>query len=444
MLIRIGGKQDDSGARVKISAAAYPAPFKSGLEYSCAARGTWNIVHTGFLLPQSHEIFICAMGCLRGVVLTAAEMGFSHRFSTIEIKENDVYEGTMEDMITDGVSQILDSLDYTPRAVLVYTSCIHHFVGCDIQLCYDILRKRYPHIDFADCYMDPIMRKSGLNPDQTMRRQLYSLIKPAEKNAKKLNIIGNDLKLDQNCELFDIAKESGAEISQIQDFDTYEGYQSMGQAFANIYIDLSAKAAADALEKRLGQKAVCLPLSYDYDEINSTLNTLRDLLGLPEKIYEEKRQMCDKALENVRQTLGGAPVEIDYTATPRPLSLARLLLTHGINVTRLYCDSFSAAEKSDLEFLQKNFPDIDVYATVQVKMRELDRCRSCKTLAIGQKAAYFGSSPYFINIVQGGGLYGYSGIIKLCEMITDAWSHEKDTKNLIQIKGMGCSCHGVC
>ncbi len=444
MLIRIGGKQDDSGARVKISAAAYPAPFKSGLEYSCAARGTWNIVHTGFLLPQSHEIFICAMGCLRGVVLTAAEMGFSHRFSTIEIKENDVYEGTMEDMITSGVSQILDTLDYTPRAVLVYTSCIHHFVGCDIQLCFDILRKRYPHIDFADCYMDPIMRKSGLNPDQTMRRQLYSLIKPAEKNAKKLNIIGSDLKIDTACELFDIAKESGAAISQIQDFDTYDGYQSMGQAFANIYIDLSAKAAAEALENRLGQKAVCLPQSFGYDEISTALNTLRGLLGLSEKSYEEKRKMCDEAIENVRQTLGGAPVEIDYTATPRPLSLARLLLTHGINVTRLYCDSFSAAEKSDLEFLQKNFPDIDVYATVQVKMRELDRCRSCKTLAIGQKAAYFASSPYFVNIVQGGGMYGYSGILKLCGMITQAWEHEKDTKNLIQIKGMGCNCHGVC
>ena len=41
-------------------------------------------------------------------------------------------------------------------------------------------------------------------------------------------------------------------------------------------------------------------------------------------------------------------------------------------------------------------------------------------------------------------MYGFSGILKLCDMITQAWEHEKDTRKLIQIKGMGCSCHGVC
>ena len=28
------------------------APFDTGLEYGCPARGTWNIVHTGFLVPE--------------------------------------------------------------------------------------------------------------------------------------------------------------------------------------------------------------------------------------------------------------------------------------------------------------------------------------------------------------------------------------------------------
>ena len=59
-------------AGIPIGKAAYPNPFASGLEYAAPARGTWNIVHTGMLIPEAHEIFVCAASCLRGVVLTAA------------------------------------------------------------------------------------------------------------------------------------------------------------------------------------------------------------------------------------------------------------------------------------------------------------------------------------------------------------------------------------
>ena len=62
------------------------APFDTGLEYGCPARGTWNIVHTGFLVPECHQVFVCAANCLRGVVLTAAEIdSLSDGKHTIEV-----------------------------------------------------------------------------------------------------------------------------------------------------------------------------------------------------------------------------------------------------------------------------------------------------------------------------------------------------------------------
>ena len=79
MLKKLG--EATANPSVKISEAKFPAPFTSGLEYGAPARGTWNIVHVGMLIPQAHQIFVCAQGCLRGVVLTAAEMGASERFS---------------------------------------------------------------------------------------------------------------------------------------------------------------------------------------------------------------------------------------------------------------------------------------------------------------------------------------------------------------------------
>ena len=70
---------------VPIASAPWPKPFGSGLEYSPPARGPWTIVHIGMLLPEMHEIYVCAQACLRGVVLSAAEMNVQDRFSTITV-----------------------------------------------------------------------------------------------------------------------------------------------------------------------------------------------------------------------------------------------------------------------------------------------------------------------------------------------------------------------
>ena len=107
-MIRVGETtQEDLG--IPIGQADYPAPFASGLEYSAPARGTWNIVHTGMLIPEAHQIFVCAQGCLRGVVLTAAEMGAQDRFSTVAVRENNVLNGDMESLIIDGSPMSLRS-----------------------------------------------------------------------------------------------------------------------------------------------------------------------------------------------------------------------------------------------------------------------------------------------------------------------------------------------
>ena len=84
MLKRVTAPKEVQNIGIPIRDAAFPEPFPQGLEYASPARGTWNIVHTGMLIPQAHEIFVCAASCLRGVVLTAAELGAQDRFSTVE------------------------------------------------------------------------------------------------------------------------------------------------------------------------------------------------------------------------------------------------------------------------------------------------------------------------------------------------------------------------
>ena len=64
-----------------------------------------------------------------------------------------------------------------------------------------------------------------------------------------------------------------------------------------------------------------------------------------------------------------------------------------------------------------------------------------KGLALGQKAAWFTQSPYFVNVVEGAGWYGFDGIRKMAELMIRAYEEEKEVEDLVVRKGWGCeSC----
>ena len=446
MLTRINDKTeyDFSDVSIPMAQVRFPAPFASGLEYSSPARGTWNIVHTGMLVPEAHEIFVCAASCLRGVVLTAAEIHAQHRFSTVEIKEENLLDGTMEDLVIDGVSDVIEKLPYRPKAVLVYTSCVHHFTGCDLDMIYDRLRERYPDVDFTDCYMNPIMRKSGLTPDQLMRRQLYSLLKPRALKKDALAILGGDLPTDKESELYQMLVQAGLKVREIQDCKTYEEYQEMAESAVYLTYYPAAAAGAKALSERLGGEHHHFSCSFLYEEIDETIELFAQIIGRmagEDKVVRPDaaalKARCEERLAALKKLVGDRPITIDYTVVTRPTSLARVLIAHGFNVTRLYLDGFTGEEKNDVAWLKEHAPELAVSPTVHAKMRVF-RGAPSNVLSIGQKAAYFDNTAHFVNMVQGGGLLGYTGLLKVCGLIEDAYLHEKDTRALISVKGLGC------
>ena len=202
--------------------------------------------------------------------------------------------------------------------------------------------------------------------------------------------------------------------------------------------------SAKALSERLKRPYLYLPGSFDYEEITAQLENFCQAMGygkLEETIsVEEEIATCEKALEKAHEVIGDTAVAIDYLYHPRPLGLAKLLLTHGFRVIRIYLDSISPEEKAEFEWLKEHAPDLQLIATIQVKMRVLPRGGEEEVLAIGQKAAYFSRSCHFVNLVQGEGLYGFDGIRRTAELMMDAYLNEKDTEKLVVQKGWGCEC----
>ena len=424
---------------VLIKDADVNALFESGLEYNPPARGMWNIVHTGMLIPGAHQIFACAQGCLRGVILTAAEMFALDRLSWISVSEEDMFDGTLESDIIDGVCDILNKLGKRPPVVLLYLSCIHLFAGCDFDVIIDELDSRFPDISFVDCYMTPTMRQT-VTPVMKMSAQLYGGLKPCPINKKKIGIVGNDRPTDPDSELIRIIKDNGYEICDITNCDTYEEYLSLSEAFMNISYIPTGVLAGDELERRFGAAHLHLAARYDADALKDNYKRLCDTLcvNVPVQLIADYALKADKALDNAHEVIGDTPVAVDYTAVTRPFEFSRLLCEHGFNVKYIVADS-AAGEEESFEWLRSNRPDIGIYSAVNVNMLDIADETHEHILAVGQKAAYYFATDNFVNIVVNGGYYGFEGIAKIAALMIDAYTTPKDRREVLKLKGLGCA-----
>ncbi|MBO4867992.1 MAG: hypothetical protein J5582_15745 [Ruminococcus sp.] len=413
--------------------------FTSGLEYNPPARGVWNIVHTGMLIPEAHEIFACAQGCLRGVILTAAEMNALDRMSWISVSEQDMFDGTLESDVVDGVSEIIEGLPYRPRAVLLYLSCIHLFAGCDFDIIIQELSDKFPDIDFSDCYMTPTMRKN-ISPDAKMRAQLYNALKPLPVDERSVNIIGNDRATDENSELVRIIKDNGFTLRDITSCRTYDEYLEMAKAAVNIAYLPTAAMGCTELSERLGTKALYLPNSFDAVRIRENMAKLCDTLRVECPDLSGEEEKAKAALRSAKAAVGDTPIAIDFTAVTQPFSLAKLLAENGFNVKYIINDVLGE-DGEDFDALKEISPDIEIYSAVNVNMLHFPEEEHERVIAVGQKAAHYFSTDYFVNIVQNGGYYGFTGIAEIARLMEEAAAEPKDRRTLISHKGIGCeSC----
>ena len=191
---------------------------------------------------------------------------------------------------------------------------------------------------------------------------------------------------------------------------------------------------AEILEKTLVSKII-----QTSEEQIETLNVLID--AQKDSYYEKEIEACEETIKKVREVVGDTPIVIDYLMHPRPLGLAKYLLEHGFCVEAVYLDGVSPEEEQEFYWLSKHAPELELRATIQPKMRVLPRNHEGKMLALGQKAAWFTQSPYFVNVVEGAGWYGFDGIRKMAELMIRAYEEEKEVEDLVVRKGWGCeSC----
>lgn len=438
MLKRVFPPEPQRRYQVKAGEAEAAALFAHSPEFNPPAHGVWNIVHVGMLVPEAHQIYVCGVNCMRGVTLTAAEMGAERRFSMVLLEEKDLIQGDVEQVTIDGVADVLRRLPQLPPVVMVFTVCTHRFLGCDLDYIYGELERQFPAVTFLRCFMEPISQKEGLSPDQRLRKTMLDLLEegpPAEKTAA---VLGGDFALDPGADLRRMLEESGWALLEVQGRRTLTEFRSLGRASVIFSTFSKGKYGAEETAKRLGRRHVYLPGSFSYAEIRAQEQRIAAELGLRELNYEAEEAACEEALAAAKAAIGDAPIVIDQTLHPRPLGLGRLLLNHGFRVEKIYLDAVTAEEEEDFQWLREHAPELLLRATNQPQLRVLPRPERKECLALGQIAAWAENTPHFVNLVEGGGLWGYDGIRAMARAMTEAWNEEKDTEDLAPRKGLGC------
>ena len=476
---------EETDAAVKIADASFPVPFGHRLEFNAPVHGTWNIVHIGMLVPQCHQIYVCADNCMRGVVLTAAEMGADDRFSSVLLEEDDLYDQNLETITIEGVSDIIRRLPVRPRAVAVFLVCLHHFVGTDASYVYKTLEERFPDIDFIRGWMDPVMQKTGLTPEQKLKEAMYRPIPPLPVDPKLVCVLGDNQALYPDSDLARLVAKAGGRVLQLHDWrahgrrigvlsgeegDTedehfafcknYDDFLGIGAAGLLITRSPSGVHGVTQLAKRLGRPFLYLPPVSGEEEIRRQIETLARTLeeisagqanasadGISAiqadaaAIIQKGTLAASRALQHARSLIGDTEITVDYIGNTRTLSLTKRLVQSGFHVTRVYLDAVLPEEEADFRWLQENCPDLLLTATIHPGMRVLHAAENTgKMLAIGPKAAWFGGTAHFVNLVEFGGLWGNAGIIRLAQLMEDSFLHEKDTRTIIPRKGQGCKC----
>lgn len=444
------------GAVIKIKDAAFPKPFLNQLEYNCPVHEHWNIVHTGMLVPEAHQIYVCAENCLRGVAMTAAEMGLAHRYSSVALSQSDVTGGELEKVTIEGVSEVIRKLPKRPRAVEVFLVCVHDFVGADERLIYRELERRFPDIDFLRCWMDPIRQKIHLTPEQKERKSMMSVIVPRPAVPCSVIALGDDLPLAATSDIRVLLASHGASFRQWQDAQDYDAYRSLGDGAVYITRSAFAEYGIKAWSKALGRPGLYLPPSATFEEINALLTELleavfvahdasegeqaaeRAAIGAEVRAFAaEKQAQIKRIFGALAEQLAGWRVAVDYVGHPRPLGLARFLISQGIDVRDVYFDIIYTEEKEDFQWLVSHAPELTLHSTNHIKAQVLPRERAPGVLAIGPKSAYFEDTPYFVNQIENDGNWGYDGLLRLADRMMQALEAAREPREVVQKKGLG-------
>lgn len=371
-------------------------------------------------IPESFDLYLCPPSCARRVSIRALRNDTRNHMGFLYLSEADVAAGCYESALGDAVAEVLETLPHPPRAFFIHVNCIDDFLGTDEAALLADLHERFPFCAFAALHMNPIAADQGLSTGLRIHERLYSMLQPTSHTDQAVNLVGNFVDLDRECELSRVLHSWGIDKTrQLFSCRSFEEYEQLAASRLNIVLSFIGTYAAEAMRDHLGIPFLYLPITYSLPAVCANYQLLGQTLGQMSPHFDEEKRVTQRAIETTRAAIGDIPLAVDSSATMQPFALAKALLDYGFNVRAIFALHLKDHDATERRQIQETHPDIAVVSGGNYEYL-LNLGLPRETICIGFDCAYLLKTPHFVDIQKDEGMFGFYAIQHLMDTITNS------------------------
>lgn len=415
--------------------------FQNTLHYTSPAHGDWGLVRVAMMLPESHQLFVCPAACGRHGALGAYQQNQKERLSYLYVDQSDIVDG-YDDLIIQACGELLEALDTKPKVLLIVVSCIDDFLGTDHEAVAEKLHSLHPAVRFIFGHMNPISLDKKHPPMISTLHAVYGLLEKNDTELSAVNLIGCFAGIEKSCELYRFLKTLGIEyVRHIGECKTFEDFKRMEQSRLNLLFSPAGKFACEGMEKKAGIPYIPVFIGYDKEEIKKQYARIAAFFGTQTGTestaydFSADIEQAEKAVQRAKEKIGSLPVIIDDSCTRRPFSLGRVLLNYGFNVVRIFAQQCIPPDKAAYDEIVSAHPEVEIVQPQHHDILKFDK-RLPESLALGFQSGYISASDYVVNLVNDDGLFGFDGVRRLADMMSDALNQKADLERMIKEYGL--------
>lgn len=386
------------------------------LHYNSPGASGFGVKRTGSLLPEAIMLMVSPACCGRHGAIAGKVAGFADRMCYMHMDDVDVVTGRYLARIKDAAEDICRSVKPRPKALMICTSCVDTLLGTDLEsICREI--ERSCCIPVVPARMDPITRDGKKPPMASIQQSLYYCLKRSDTREDAVNLLGNFVPIDDDCELADILKQAGIyHINQISACKTFEEYMKMGEARMNLVLTPLALAAAEDLKQRLGIPFHRVEHCYEISSIKLQYQLLSEALDFDCNDSEYH----DEALETMKLFASrhkGMRFAVGQTINGNPFELSSMLIRHEMRVPFIFCHMINDEDRRYIGELKELSPQTRVYSSVYPGMLNCSGVMTGADVALGLDAGYYFADALCISWNEERYAFGYRGLISLLGQI---------------------------
>ena len=383
----------------------------------------FGVKRAGLSVPGSVMLLVAPGCCGRNTQLLSAPGGLGEKFFYLLQDETDIVTGRHLNKISKAVKEVVDSLEEKPSCVMICITCVDALLGTDMER---VCRKASDAagVPVLPCYMYALTREGRIPPMVAVRKTVYSLLEPAEKDPRAVNLLGEFAPLDPSSELFALLKSIGiTTIRELSACGDFEEYKKMAEANFNLILNPESRLAAEDIRKRLSIPSIELTRVYQIDKIHHQYALFAKAIGvtMEDSVY---RKQAEDAVQHFFEKHGSLRFAVGEWLNGDPFELALSLIRYGHSVTEIY-GTVTDSNFVYIKNLAKQSPETRIFTNLSPTMLHYDCSEQTADVSIGKDAAFYNTSCPNVPFNEENKPFGYAGVVKLFRLLDGVLSDKR-------------------